>query len=482
MGVTVHCISGYLNLRTTGSNTKRWSLEIKMDKTKFDKYFDKEKQRFRKTYKGTTFPFWENYNQIIDKAIKEYEQADSNIEVLRNDKKSFSKYWDILIKEIDNHGTRTKHQNVKDKLDKYLTKIHKSDLLFKDITTTFLNSLKHHFLTIEDPRKLSKNTTNHYLKIISSVITQAEKNEHYNYFKNPFKPIEYKYEAINRNMMSQTEVHKLLNASIPLTDKKHKRIDLSRDMILFQVFANGMRVSDLITLRWSNIKFDNGDNHRLIYQMFKTGAGVDIPLNRNLILILFKIIGCSDVAQSIIDSSNMMGYYNRYASKYLKSKTKKVIEEDKYLKRLDNKEDIVIDIDSILAKSLKENITNLNRQSFIFPILDDKQFTNIGVENKFSNVTEEQYKRMKNCTIVYDRALKDLAKFCQMEIALSSHVSRHTFTNLVLMLKDVNMYDLQQMLRHSSLSITQKYLKDNFNISKQDFISKQLSDFIPKEM
>lgn len=282
--------------------------------------------------------------------------------------------------------------------------------------------------------------------------------------------------------MSQTEVHKLLNASIPLTDKKHKRIDLSRDMILFQVFANGMRVSDLITLRWSNIKFDNGDNHRLIYQMFKTGAGVDIPLNRNLILILFKIIGCSDVAQSIIDSSNMMGYYNRYASKYLKSKTKKVIEEDKYLKRLDNKEDIVIDIDSILAKSLKENITNLNRQSFIFPILDDKQFTNIGVENKFSNVTEEQYKRMKNCTIVYDRALKDLAKFCQMEIALSSHVSRHTFTNLVLMLKDVNMYDLQQMLRHSSLSITQKYLKDNFNISKQDFISKQLSDFIPKEM
>lgn len=479
MGVTVHCISGYLNLRTTGSNTKRWSLEIKMDKIKFDKYFDKEKQRFRKTYKGTTLQFWDNYNQVIEKAIKEYKQADSNIEVLRNDKKSLLKYWDILIKEIDNHGSRTKHQNVKDKLAKYLTKIHKSDLLFKDITTAFLNSLKNHFLTTKDPKKLSKNTTNHYLKMISSVINQAEKNEHYNYFKNPFKPIEYKYEAINRNMMSQTEVHKLLNAAIPLTDKKHKRIDLSRDMILFQVFANGMRVSDLITQRWSNIKFDTADNHRLIYQMFKTGAAVDIPLNRNLLLILFKIINCSDVAQSIIDSSNMMGYYNRHASKYLYNKIKKNTESDKYLKKIDNA-NLTIDIDSILANSLKENISQLNRQSFIFPILDDKEFTSIGIDNKFSNVTEGQYKRMKNCTIVYDRALKDLAKLCKMEIALSSHVSRHTFTNLVLMLKDVNMYDLQQMLRHSSLSITQKYLKDNFNISKQDFINKQLSDFIPK--
>jgi hypothetical protein len=42
------------------------------------------------------------------------------------------------------------------------------------------------------------------------------------------------------------------------------------------------------------------------------------------------------------------------------------------------------------------------------------------------------------------------------------------------MLKEVNMYDLQYILRYASLSITQEYLKDDFNIGKQ------LSDYIPK--
>ena len=78
-------------------------------------------------------------------------------------------------------------------------------------------------------------------------------------------------------------------------------------------------------------------------------------------------------------------------------------------------------------------------------------------------------------TIVYDRNLKRLQKCLGIETVLTSHVSRHSFTNLLLRLKNVNLYDIQQSLGHSSIKITENYLTSHFNLEKLDYLNEQLT-------
>ena len=57
-------------------------------------------------------------------------------------------------------------------------------------------------------------------------------------------------------------------------------------MFLFQLFGNGMRVSDILLLRW-NMLIDK----RLNYRMFKTNELIDIPINLNMGLIITDLLG-----------------------------------------------------------------------------------------------------------------------------------------------------------------------------------------------
>ena len=59
----------------------------------------------------------------------------------------------------------------------------------------------------------------------------------------------------------------------------------------------------------------------------------------------------------------------------------------------------------------------------------------------------EQYKRIKHSTIVYDRRLKKVASICKMNANLSSLVPRHSFTNLLLNMDNVNLYHNHQDIK-----------------------------------
>ncbi|HTB52927.1 MAG TPA: phage integrase SAM-like domain-containing protein [Ferruginibacter sp.] len=473
----ISCVNGYVNLRTAGKSSKRFSLKIPMDKKTFDKFFDVENQEFKQTVRGTSLPHYERYNLIIEQAFKDYKNSNSSLSFVNDDKKLFLKYWEKYISLISNHGTTLKNKLVKDKFQKYLTSIHKSDILFKDINTEFLRNLQHYFQTASDPKKLSKNTANHYMKMTAIVYRQAATDEHYVYSKDPFIPLKYKYEAIKRSVLSQEDVYKLLNKKLPANKRGSERVDLSRDMFLFQIFANGMRVSDLLTLRWSNI---NGE--RLIYTMFKSRKHVDISLNKNIFFILFKQLGGEGAYKNLIDTFNLALLKKERGTHHLGLEVKKRKEDIYMSKKIDND----LNIEQYLSNYLKEFIKQRNATGFIFPFLKDEEYKDV---TDFNNLELAQYKNINTQTINYNNSLKRLAEICEIDlptdnaghIKIASHTSRHTFANLVLMIKDVNTYDLQQMLRHSSIAVTNKYLKDGFNTNKQDGISRELVEFIPKE-
>lgn len=122
--------------------------------------------------------------------------------------------------------------------------------------------------------------------------------------------------------------------------------------------------------------------------------------------------------------------------------------------------------------SLKE-LTDLGtgkktKNSFIFKILKDKDFESIKDDNNFSNVTLEQYQKINKSGIVYNRNLKELQKLLKIEKSLKTHLPRVSFTNIMINTEGVSPHDIKETLGHSSISITDEYLKTGFNDGRVD--------------
>jgi integrase len=62
--------------------------------------------------------------------------------------------------------------------------------------------------------------------------------------------------------------------------------------------------------------------------------------------------------------------------------------------------------------------------------------------------------------------LKELAKYCGIFKRLSTHVSRHTYTDLALLATDENIYIVQKSLGHSSVKTTEVYTRNRENFTR----------------
>ena len=89
---------------------------------------------------------------------------------------------------------------------------------------------------------------------------------------------------------------------------------------------------------------------------------------------------------------------------------------------------------------------------YIFPLLNDEKVVNeIIVGNKLAYI---------------NKYLKELAKYCGIFKNLSSHVARHTFTDLALEASHGNIYEVQKSLGHSSVKTTEIYSRNRVNYDK----------------
>jgi len=89
---------------------------------------------------------------------------------------------------------------------------------------------------------------------------------------------------------------------------------------------------------------------------------------------------------------------------------------------------------------------------YIFPLLNDEKVVDeIIVGNKLAYI---------------NKYLKELAKYCGIFKNLSSHVARHTFTDLALEASHGNIYEVQKSLGHSSVKTTEIYSRNRVNYDK----------------
>lgn len=508
---------------------RRKSIKEKILKKDWETYYNPKTKRFRVDKR---FDRHTAINDKLDYYFNLLPTYHNDLGKMSDSRKSFIKYWTDLINLENNEGTKIKHKVIFSKLNKYLKNRNRSELLFSEIDQHFVKQLKSHFEKSKDPKKLSTNTVNHYLKVIHSILNKAKKDDYFHYPIDPFSSIIYKRDKILKPVLSEMEIKSIIETK--LTDKK---LILIRDIFLFQLFANGMRVSDFLLLKIGNIR-----NTRISYMMYKTKTNTSLPVNKLIAQILCRILSLGDL-YALVSQDKSLEIPVKYMKEVFSIRNKKkslpfnppttlsvsineldelikiVLKPSKLkpskkgdlyedfnklredaekrvedsvnplfiykgyqvrksdldvIKLIDIKSNLNLIIDEEFLKLFQKKIDSMEENKFVFPILSERLFSDLKF-NKVNNLDEEQYKNLKHNTIVYNRQLKVLQTKTKVKTNLTSHVARHSYASLLLDFQ-VNLYDISLSLGHSSLKVTENYLKSGFDTKRIDYLSDKLND------
>jgi len=143
-------------------------------------------------------------------------------------------------------------------------------LLFSDIDVNFLTSYQSFLLK----GGVKINTANYHLKTIRSILYKAmnENEPLISRDKNPFLKLKIKNTVTQKESLSEKEIEQIRKTKL-IAPKQQKQID-ARNYYLFSYNNAGIRISDLIQLKFKNII-----GERLHYEMGKTGHFKSIKLN-----------------------------------------------------------------------------------------------------------------------------------------------------------------------------------------------------------
>ena len=91
-------------------------------------------------------------------------------------------------------------------------------------------------------------------------------------------------------------------------------------------------------------------------------------------------------------------------------------------------------------------------------------------------MNEEQFKTYKSRYTSYNAKLKRLSKHYRLSVEdITTHVSRFTFTNVLLEIAGINLNDIRIALGHTNLATTQKYIQTGFDFKKSDLVNSEIN-------
>lgn len=542
--------SGYIFIQRI-ENRKKTYKSLGLPKLK-KRFWDDKRQQVKKHPSINS----DEFNQVIERTRLEFLNDGGSLKTLkeRTDNRSFLNYVKNLLngtKYKNSHGTRIKYLTVVTKLEKYLKFRNKEDLLFHELTIEFLDD----FQSFMVDSGMTQNSVTHYLKILKSFVQHSCEDRSVMNTNNPFQNFKFKKKETRlKETLTNEEIDSLVNCQ-----GLDSRLNQVRLMFLFQFFTGGMRVSDLLTLRFKNLK-----NGKLSYRMMKTKHPIEFGLSEMLLDILsefhpnliqndssssknqsvqtlqersdshdfemdvkdsiipeksklyrtptsfhkqkplYLFIEESDfhsfgfvrksLVESYISSLNQKELMSTISEvhNYLDTKGKRrlgvrsTIDDGWYEKKksvlerflqvlYDRQNQVTIENYESLKKELTELGTREETENqFVFGRLNEDEFQPVIHQDNFSNIPEPLYKKINRSSIVYNRNLKELQEHLGLTKTLKSHLPRTSFTNLM-MKGNVNHRDISNTLGHSSISITDEYLKTGFTNDGVDSIIKGTS-------
>ncbi|HEX8517731.1 MAG TPA: tyrosine-type recombinase/integrase [Bacteroidia bacterium] len=508
----------YQSIQRTGvKDPELKGLKIKIP----DKFWIADKERISKELPDKYLNQFEQFKSVdvLNKYITEKKEdlikANGSFEFINNEEKTVNDWCQKVIDRTINQGTKARYKNIRNLLEKYQlyysvhhqkkrtpTKI----MYFKDITVDWINYFTIWLRTKNElPNgKIGNavNSANYKTKGIKTMINKAHKERWYVFNPNPFTLISLKWEETQIEILTLEELIRMketnyvevkrtriktkeganrwgvpIEEGVEARNKKNNRYkakhtlgDISR-YFQFQLFAQGIRVSDLLTLRWNDFTFDN--ELRINKRMVKTKKFINVLVNDMMI----------DIISCYITKHEMFAGEAIELEKYNNTlRNIRNILKDPFIKK-DAKEIAAIDgeiykqgkfklVESMILKLASHKTL---KNEFVFGLMDNKffdgslkekdedgklKFPAVDDNNDFGIMTETQYVKFQSAKTYYNNLLKLVAVQAGIDKNLKSHISRHSYCSLLLeMGENINLYDLMQSLGHAHLSTTEGYIK-----------------------
>jgi integrase/recombinase XerD len=277
-------------LRTERTNSKGehplWIRVIRNRKSRYsslDIYLKEELWDVKKQVVKKAHPESSRLNAFIGKKLNDallfnLERQESNKtlkEALKGkDAGSFFQYADRHLLEMELNSQVTTHDKTKSILTKIRTYLNGRDLMIDEIDVAWL---KNYEIYLRSKLNNSTNTVHCNLKIIRTLINAAIREELLPYEKNPFLRYKLKWENVKKEFLTEEELAEVENLWL----EPHSTIDHHRNMFVFSCYAGGLRISDVLQLRWKNF-----DGQRILVRTHKTGSNVPIALPPKCLEIL----------------------------------------------------------------------------------------------------------------------------------------------------------------------------------------------------
>ncbi len=242
-----------------------------------EKDWDKNLQRVKKTHPNSV-----RLNNYILKQLAESNDKYLDLESQKREVSSYSVKQKIKVKvvnsffaeaqsyidNLEKSGKYNQYTPDKSRLNNFKVFLKGRDITFSDVTVSLLERFKL-YLKEGIPkadngaiRYPSDRTIINHLVVIRSVFSKAIKDGTIDKKNYPFGPgkIQIKFPESIKIGLLPDEVRSLEQLELPLDSNEHH----ARNLWLFSFYLAGMRVSDVLRLRWSDIQ-----NDRLHYSMGK---------------------------------------------------------------------------------------------------------------------------------------------------------------------------------------------------------------------
>lgn len=174
---------------------------------------------------------------------------------------SFFDYAFKRLKKIEGSVSILTHRRYQNDLGKFKDYIGEKEFYFEDLTAVVLND----YITYCCSTLKNKNNTVHTnIKGIRKFYNDAIAEEIVSRNLYPFNKIKIKKDPQKIKFLQKEEIELLKNVELKQNTSEEK----IRDMFIFCIYAGGLRISDVISLQWKHINFEES---KLSKTIRKTG-------------------------------------------------------------------------------------------------------------------------------------------------------------------------------------------------------------------
>jgi len=166
-------------------------------------------------------------------------------------------------------------RDLANKLELFRKKRRMPDILFVDLTVPFLDKFEKFLQQLPNQRDkdsgkvLNKNTILNNMKRFRTLTRKAVKLGYLSADKDPFLNYEFHWLPTIKSKLEPDEVGRIIKLDL----EEGSMLWHTRNCFLFSYYCGGIRVGDLIQLRWRNV-----EGGRIVYQMGKNHKGKDLIL------------------------------------------------------------------------------------------------------------------------------------------------------------------------------------------------------------